>query len=55
MIEVSYIHSLLALLAGVAAIVLLTTRFKVHAFFALLIACLVVGLGIGMPFSGSRG
>ncbi len=50
MIEVSFIHSLLALLAGVAAIVLLTTRFKVHAFFALLIACLVVGLGVGMPF-----
>lgn len=50
MIEVSVTHSLLALLAGVAAIVLLTTRFKVHAFFALLLACLVVGIGVGMPF-----
>ncbi len=50
MIEVSVTHSLLALLAGVAAIVLLTTRFKVHAFFALLLACLMVGIGVGMPF-----
>ena len=50
MIEVSFTQSLLALLAGVAAIVLLTTRFKVHAFFALLVACVVVGLGVGMPF-----
>ncbi|MFB2118232.1 GntP family permease [Parapedobacter sp. 2B3] len=49
MIEVSLIHSLLALLASVGVIVLLTTRLKVHAFFALLLACLVVGLGVGMP------
>lgn len=50
MIEVSFIHSLLALLAGIVVIVLLTTRFKMHAFFALVLACLVVGLGMGMPF-----
>jgi len=48
--DLSFTHGLLALLAGVAAIILLTTRFKVHAFFALLVACLVVGLGIGLPF-----
>lgn len=50
MINVSITHSLLALLAGIAVIVLLTTRFKIHAFFALVLACLVVGLGVGMPF-----
>jgi GntP family gluconate:H+ symporter len=37
------------LVAGIAIIVLLTTRFKVPAFFALFIACLFVGLGIGLP------
>jgi len=36
------------LLAGVALIILLTTRYKVHAFFALLISCAVVGLGVGL-------
>lgn len=50
LMEISFLHSLSALLAGVAAIVLLTTRFRVHAFFALLVACLVVGFGVGMPF-----
>ncbi|MFT3932499.1 MAG: GntP family permease [Chitinophagaceae bacterium] len=37
------------LLAGIAVIVLLTAKFRVHAFFALLLACFVVGIGIGMP------
>lgn len=37
------------LLGGVALIVLLTTRLKVPAFFALLLACFTVGLLIGMP------
>jgi gluconate:H+ symporter, GntP family len=37
------------LLSGVALIVLLTTRLKVPAFFALLLACFAVGLLIGMP------
>jgi len=50
MMSVPFIYNLLALLAGVAVIVLLTTRFKVHAVFALLLACLVVGVGVGMPF-----
>ncbi|HWD87115.1 MAG TPA: GntP family permease [Mucilaginibacter sp.] len=44
-----YILSLLV--AGIAIIVLLTTRFKIPAFFALLTACLVVGLGIGLPLA----
>ncbi|MBS1531755.1 MAG: GntP family permease [Bacteroidetes bacterium] len=42
-----YILSLL--FVGIAIIVLLTTKFKIPAFFALLAACLVVGLGIGLP------
>jgi len=44
-----YLITLLA--AGVALIVLLTARYKVPAFFALFLACLVVGMGIGFPLS----
>jgi GntP family gluconate:H+ symporter len=47
--SLSYILSLLV--AGIAIIVLLTTRFKIPAFFALLTACLIVGLGIGLSLS----
>ncbi len=40
---------IISLLAGITIIVLLTTKFHIHAFFALLIACFVVGLGAQMP------
>jgi GntP family gluconate:H+ symporter len=40
---------ILALLAGIALIILLTTKFKVHAFFALILASFVVGLGVQIP------
>ena len=39
------------LLIGIAIIVLLTAKFKVHAFFALLLACFIVGIGVGLPVS----
>ncbi len=46
-------HSLAYILAflivGIALIVILTTKYKVPAFFALFFACLLVGLGIGLP------
>jgi GntP family gluconate:H+ symporter len=42
-------YILTLLIAGLAVIVLLTTKFKIPAFFALLTACLVVGLGVGLP------
>ena len=45
----SFLQSLICLLAGITLIVVLTARYKVHAFFALLISCLVVGLGVGLP------
>ncbi|SFQ04096.1 GntP family permease [Parafilimonas terrae] len=38
------------LVAGIVVIVLLTAKYHIHAFFALLIACFVVGLGVQMPF-----
>lgn len=47
----SLVHILILLVAGIAVIVILTTKFKVPAFFALFLACLVVGLGIGQPLS----
>jgi GntP family gluconate:H+ symporter len=45
----NFIQLLLFLFAGIASIVLLTAKFKVPAFFALLIACFIVGLGVEMP------
>jgi GntP family gluconate:H+ symporter len=48
----SFPYILTFLAAGIALIVVLTTKFKVPAFFALFFACLLVGLGIGMPLTG---
>ena len=47
----SFPQVIISLLAGIIAIIILTVRFKVHPFFALLIACFVTGLGIqlGIP------
>ena len=42
---------LICLLAGIVTIVLLTTKLRVHPFFALLIASLVVGLGVQIPLA----
>jgi GntP family gluconate:H+ symporter len=47
----SFPYILTFLIAGIALIVLLTTKFKVPAFFALFFACLLVGLGIHLPLS----
>lgn len=49
--DISLTQSLIALTAGIVLIVLLTTRFKLHAFFALIAACFVVGLGLSMPLT----
>jgi gluconate:H+ symporter, GntP family len=45
----SFVQVVICLLAGIVLIVLLTAAFKVPAFFALLLACFVVGLGLQMP------
>ncbi len=46
MTNISFTQSIITLLVGIVLIVILTTKYKVHAFFALLLACLVMGLGI---------
>lgn len=43
--------SLVAILLGVVAIILFTTKYGIHPFFALLSACFIVGIGIGLPAS----
>ncbi len=48
----SFLQVMICLLAGITVIVILTAKFRVHAFFALLIACFVVGLGVQMPVAG---
>ncbi|RPD40884.1 GntP family permease [Chitinophaga barathri] len=47
----SFLQVLLSLAAGIGLIVLLTVRFRVHAFFALFLACFAVGLGVQLPFT----
>ncbi len=47
--ESSFLHVLLCLSAGIGAIIILTTFLRVHAFFALLIASFLVGLGVMLP------
>src|ERR1700733_875050 len=42
-------YILFCLLIGIVLIVILTTKYKVPAFFALFSACLLVGLAIGLP------
>jgi gluconate:H+ symporter, GntP family len=44
---ISLTQILLAMLGGIAIILLLTVKFRIHAFFALMAACLVTGLGVG--------
>lgn len=46
----SFLQVLLALLSGIIVIILLTTKYRVHAFFALILAAFVVGLIVQMPF-----
>ncbi len=48
----SFIQVLFFLVAGIAVIILLTAKYRVHAFFALLIACFVVGLGVQLSVGG---
>jgi GntP family gluconate:H+ symporter len=45
----SFAQVMIFLAAGIGVIVLLTAKYRIHAFFALLIACFVVGLGVQMP------
>ncbi|QEC67720.1 GntP family permease [Panacibacter ginsenosidivorans] len=46
--NVSFLQVMVFLLAGITVIILLTAKFRVHAFFALMIACFITGLGVSM-------
>jgi len=47
--EASFIYILVCLLFGIAAIVFLTAKLRVHAFFAPVPVSFIVGLGVRMP------
>lgn len=47
----SLVYLLICLLAGIAVIVVLTTKYKVPAAFALIAASLLVGLGVHLPLT----
>lgn len=49
--SVPFTQSIAALLIGILLIIVLTTRYKIHAFFALTLACLFVGLGLGFSLA----
>lgn len=44
----SFFQVLVFLLLGITVIILLTAKYRLHPFFALLIACFIVGLGVEM-------
>ena len=46
----SFLQSFLFLLVGIAVIILFTAKYRIHAFFALLVACFIVGIGVQLPF-----
>jgi len=45
----NFTQLIICLLASITVIVLLTIKYHIHAFFSLLIACFIVGLGVQMP------
>ncbi len=45
----SFLYVLVCLLTGVALIVLLTAKYRVHPFYALILSSFVVGLSVGLP------
>ena len=47
----SFPQLIIFLLAGILSIILLTVKFRIHPFFALIIACFVTGLGVQLPFA----
>ena len=49
--NVSFLQVIVSLLAGIIFIILLTVKFRVHPFFALIIACFITGLGVQLPFA----
>ena len=49
--NISFFQVIISLLAGIIFIILLTVKFKVHPFFALIIACFITGLGVHLPFA----
>ena len=47
----SFLQSFLFLLVGIAVIILFTAKYRIHAFFALLVACFIVGIGVQLSFA----
>src|SRR5687768_4201708 len=49
--HLSFFYVLSCLFIGIAIIVLLTAKYKVHPFFALILSCFVVGLSVQLGFA----
>ena len=48
---ISFAQSVFFLVVGIAVMILFTAKYRVHAFFALLIACFIVGVGVQLSFA----
>jgi GntP family gluconate:H+ symporter len=47
----SFFYVLLCLLVSIVLMIILSVRYKVHAFFALIISCFVMGLSVQLPLN----
>ncbi|PVD50967.1 gluconate transporter [Terrimonas sp.] len=47
--ETPFLQIIIFLVISIVLIVLLTVKYKIHAFFALFAACIVMGAGVGLP------
>ncbi|HMI02848.1 MAG TPA: GntP family permease [Pedobacter sp.] len=49
--ELSFIYTLLCLLVSIAVMIVLSAKYRVHAFFALMISCFIMGLGVQLSLT----
>ncbi|GAA4792267.1 hypothetical protein GCM10023231_20310 [Olivibacter ginsenosidimutans] len=49
--QLTFLQSAIGLIAGILFIILLTVHYRIHAFFALFAACLLVGLVLQIPLT----
>ncbi len=50
--NVPFLQAIVFLIIGIVIIVVLTAKYHVHAFFVLMIACFVTGIGVQLPLPG---
>ena len=49
---IPFFQTVIFLFAGIAILIVLTATFRIHPFFSLMVACLIVGFGLEIPAAG---